>query len=159
MNPSTIATLWRWETLMSRWLDCVQRTPIRSQYSQNSPRMSAESCRAAASPSTRIRATSSPLRVTVDDRALPVGQDDRPLVLAAGAVLRECLAPVRRVAVDHEPAVATMEPCCDAMEQGGQLGRGNRLVDDLGIGPVEGEAQTVRAGRRPNPAVAEVEAE
>jgi hypothetical protein len=42
MNASRIATLWRCETLMLRWFDCVQRTPSRSQYSQNSARMSAE---------------------------------------------------------------------------------------------------------------------
>jgi hypothetical protein len=42
MNPSRIATLVRWDTLMLRWFDCVHRTPSRSQYSQNSPRMSAE---------------------------------------------------------------------------------------------------------------------
>jgi hypothetical protein len=42
MNPSRIATLCRCDTLILRWLGCVQRTPSRSQYSQNSARMSAE---------------------------------------------------------------------------------------------------------------------
>ena len=42
MNSSSAATLWRCETEMLRWLDCVQRIPSLSQYSQNSPRMSAD---------------------------------------------------------------------------------------------------------------------
>jgi len=42
MNLSNAATLWRCETEMLRALDCVQRIPSRSQYSQNSPRMSAD---------------------------------------------------------------------------------------------------------------------
>jgi hypothetical protein len=42
MKPSRIATLRRCDTLMLRWLDCVHRIPSRSQYSQNSSRMSAE---------------------------------------------------------------------------------------------------------------------
>ena len=42
MNSSRILTLARCETLMLRWLDCVQRTPSRSQYSQKSAGMSAE---------------------------------------------------------------------------------------------------------------------
>jgi hypothetical protein len=42
MNASRIATLPRCETLTLRWLDCVHRTPSRSQYAQNSPRMSAD---------------------------------------------------------------------------------------------------------------------
>ena len=41
-NESTSATLARCEIEMLRGLDCVQRTPSRSQYSQNSPRMSAD---------------------------------------------------------------------------------------------------------------------
>ena len=39
---SSSATLVRCEIEMLRWLDCVQRSPSRSQLSQNSPRMSAE---------------------------------------------------------------------------------------------------------------------
>ena len=42
MNSSSAATLWRCETEMLRWFDCVQRIPSRSQYSQNNPRMSAD---------------------------------------------------------------------------------------------------------------------
>jgi hypothetical protein len=42
MNSSSAATLRRCDTEILRWLDCVQRIPSRSQYSQNSPRMSAE---------------------------------------------------------------------------------------------------------------------
>jgi hypothetical protein len=41
-NESGRATLLRWETEMLRGFDCVQRIPSRSQYSQNSPRMSAD---------------------------------------------------------------------------------------------------------------------
>ena len=41
-NESTSATLARWAIEMLRGLDCVQRIPSRSQYSQNSPRMSSE---------------------------------------------------------------------------------------------------------------------
>ena len=39
---SSSATLVRCEIEMLRWLDCVQRSPSRSQLSQNSPRMSAD---------------------------------------------------------------------------------------------------------------------
>ena len=39
---SSSATLVRCEMEMLRWLDCVQRSPSRSQLSQNSPRMSAD---------------------------------------------------------------------------------------------------------------------
>ena len=39
---SSRATLVRCEIEMLRWLDCVQRSPSRSQLSQNSPRMSAD---------------------------------------------------------------------------------------------------------------------
>ena len=39
---SRSATLARCEIEMLRWLDCVQRSPRRSQLAQNSPRMSAE---------------------------------------------------------------------------------------------------------------------
>jgi hypothetical protein len=41
-NESSSATLRRWDTEMLRGFDYVQRTPSRSQYSQNNPRMSAE---------------------------------------------------------------------------------------------------------------------
>ena len=39
---SSSATLVRCEIEMLRWLDCVQRSPSRSQLSQNNPRMSAD---------------------------------------------------------------------------------------------------------------------
>jgi hypothetical protein len=42
MNASRIATLFRCETETLWWLHRVQRTPSRSQYSQNSARMSAD---------------------------------------------------------------------------------------------------------------------
>ena len=117
-NSSSSATLSRCETEMLRGFDCVQRIPSSSQCSQK-----IRGCRRTgsrrSSADTRTRATRplgsfvlkrlmvrqpsewmSPRRscrgMRVGDLPLPVVEHDRPLVLAAGTVLRESVTPCGR---------------------------------------------------------------
>src|SRR4051794_41862271 len=95
----------------------------------------------------------------VDDGLLPVGQDDRPLVLATGAVLGEEARPrlgvhrhdddlVRRMTMDGDTA-----PWMDALHRRRDL-REHRMPR------VDGDAQAVNAAPRSRDVtVAEVEAE
>jgi hypothetical protein len=113
---------------MLRGLDCVQRMPSRSQYSQNNPRMSADREEVPRvlvlgdAPARQLRPEAvrraAPVgvdepaqelaRVAVDDVALPGLEDDRAEVLGPGAVLRERLEP--GVAEGLDPHAVVVAP-------------------------------------------------
>jgi len=95
----------------------------------------------------------------VGDLALPVGQEDRPLVLATGAPLREDLEPALPVRLEDDRAGTrdgqhrdwTARPAC--------FHGGSRVLDDVWIDPVERDDEPSSAEVRRDPAVTEIEPE
>jgi hypothetical protein len=98
-------------------------------------------------------------RKLVDDRSLPVGQHDRPVVLATWTGLGKHVRPMARVAADDHALMLPMPGGRDSAVDRRELRRSDRVRDDLGITGVECDAQVGGPRHERDVAVAEIEPE
>jgi hypothetical protein len=95
----------------------------------------------------------------VDDRALPVGEHDRAVVLPPGTRLGEDLVPVVPVRLDDDRARALDREHRDPFSRDRQLHSGRGLLDDLRVDPVEGDHESLGPLMPDDASVAQVQAE
>jgi hypothetical protein len=93
-----------------------------------------------------------------DERLLPRLENDRPVVLLAGAVLGEQAREVTVVDGENHHTLAARDPC-DAIAGEAAAQKRLGLVDDRDMPSVEEDAQTLCARESCDMAVAEVEPE